>query len=134
MQRPKNEFLEFIELLEGIDRDQRLFPKACRVCGREFSSFPEYVKGTSPRRHVFEDCREVMGRPFTMMYRHCPCGNTLILTLTDDIVPGLDQLWRMLHREAEETGRTLREVVGEFGKECDRYMIALVHSRSGTSQ
>ena len=133
MRQPKDRFLEFIELLGGIDSHPGLFPKRCRVCGREFLSFPDYVKGTSARGHVFEDCQEVMGRPFTMMYRHCPCGNTLVLTLTDDIVPGLDQLWRMLRRDAEETGRPLREVVAEFGEGCDHYMIALLRSRSGIS-
>jgi hypothetical protein len=126
-------FIEFIKLLGSIDSDQRLFPKQCRVCGRQFFSFPEYVSCTSTKGHAFEDCREVMGRPFTMMYRHCPCGNTLVLTFTEEIIPTLDEFWRMLRREAEKSGRPLREVVAEFGHECDRYMSTLFCALSGVN-
>jgi hypothetical protein len=79
-------------------------------------------------------CREVMGRPFTMMYRHCPCGNTLILTFTEEILPALDEFWGMLRREAERAGLPLRQVVGEFSGQCDRYIISRLWSSLGSTE
>ncbi len=71
---------------------------------------------------MFEDCKEVMGMPFTMVYRHCPCGNTLVLTLTDKNFPPLDRLWSMLHDEATNSGLPLDSVIREFSSQCDRYV------------
>ncbi len=118
------QFLHFIRLFEGIKSHKKLFPKECRVCGKKFASYPEYVRDTFPKAHMLEDCSEVMKRGFTMMYRHCECGNTLILTFTDEILPALDEFWCMLRREADRSGQPLRQVVKDFGRQCDRYMIS----------
>lgn len=72
---------------------------------------------------MFEDCKEVMGKPFTMVYRHCPCGNTLVLTLTDTNFPSLDRMWSMLHDEATNSGVPLEALVREFARQCDRYIV-----------
>jgi len=72
---------------------------------------------------VFEDCKEVMGKPFTMVYRHCPCGNTLVLTLTEENFPSLDRMWAMLHAEATKSGIPLEALVKEFSRQCDRYIL-----------
>jgi hypothetical protein len=62
--------------------------------------------------------------PFTMMYRHCMCGNTLVLTLTDETSPWIDDFWEMLKEEAERTGKTIRTVVAEFSKQCDDIIVS----------
>lgn len=116
-------FLEFIRLLAAIGHDQNLFPKECRTCGRKFSSFPQYLCATTPKGHSLEDCSEIMHRPFTMIYRHCPCGNTLVLTLTQETFPMLDQMWVMLKRVAEERSQTLQTVVSEFVEQCAEYIL-----------
>ncbi len=115
-------FLEFIELLMRINTSDALFPKECRACGKRFRSLSEYVCTTAPKAHTFEDCHEVMHKPFTMVYRHCTCGNTLVLSLTEQNFPHLKDFWTMLQREAEETGRPLHAVVTEFTEECERFM------------
>lgn len=117
-------FLEFIKLLVSIDTSDKLFPKECRACGKRFRSLSEYLCTTLPKAHTFEDCREVMRKPFTMVYRHCTCGNTLVLSLNEEILSGLNEFWTMLEREAAETGRPLLTVVTEFADECERYMDA----------
>jgi len=117
-------FLEFIKRLVVIDKSEELFPKQCRTCGASFLSFSDYLSATVPKGHSWQDCEEVMGKPFTMMYRHCACGNTLVLTLTDQTFPALRELWSMLRDEAEKSGRPLDEVVGEFSEQCDNYMFS----------
>ena len=115
-------FLEFIKHLMVINTSDKLFPKECRACGKRFSSLSEYLCTTVPKAHTFENCHEVMKKPFTMVYRHCTCGNTLVLSLTEQNFPMLNDLWNMLGREAEETGRPLNEVVTDFTDQCERYM------------
>jgi hypothetical protein len=66
-----------------------------------------------------------MGKPFTMMYRHCSCGNTLVTTLTDEIFEELEELWKTLRQIAKESGRPLNNVVNDFCKECDEYLGSL---------
>jgi hypothetical protein len=121
-------FLEFIKQLVLIDKSEQLFPKQCRTCGTSFDSLSEYLCATVPKAHSWQDCEEVMGKPFTMMYRHCTCGNTLVLTLTEATFPLLRELWSMLRDEAEKRGRPLDEVVGEFSEQCDSYMFSHVFS------
>lgn len=121
---PYNErFLEFIRLFARLDRNEKLFPKECRTCGRKFTSLSHYLTLTTAKGHQLEDCQEVMGRPFTMMYRHCACGNTLILTFTQEILPMLEEFWAMLQREAELTGAPFKEVVTNFSRQLDHYII-----------
>jgi len=121
-------FLEFIKRLVLIDKSEKLFPKQCRTCGTSFLSLSEYLSATVPKGHSWQDCEEVMGKPFTMMYRHCTCGNTLVLTLTEKTFPTLRDLWSMLRDEAEKSGRPLDEVVGEFSEQCDNYMFSQVYT------
>jgi hypothetical protein len=119
-------FVEFFGLLAkigAVDHVEKLFPKMCRVCAQEFQGFSEYLCATTPKGHVFEDCKEVMGKPFTMVYRHCPCGNTLVLTLTEENFPSLDRMWAMLHAEATKSGIPLEALVKEFSRQCDRYIL-----------
>lgn len=121
-------FLEFIKLLVLIDKNEQLFPKQCRTCGTSFRSLSEYLCATVAKNHSWQDCEEVMGKPFTMLYRHCTCGNTLVLTLTEATFPVLRDLWSILRDEARESGRPLDEVVGEFSQQCDDYMFTHVYS------
>jgi hypothetical protein len=116
-------FLEFIKLLAAIGKDEKLFPKDCRTCGTKYDSFPQYLCATTPKGHTLEDGSDVMHRPFTMVYRHCPCGNTLVLTLTQETFPVLDQMWAMLKHVAEERDQTLQEVVSRFVEECADYIL-----------
>lgn len=117
------QFLKFIKLLAQMDRNEKLFPKPCRACGTTFDSFAEYLSATVPKGHTWEDCEEVMKKPFTMLYRHCTCGNTLVLSLTEETFPMLREFWAMLHAEAEKSQRPLKDVVKEFSEQCDQYMF-----------
>ena len=119
-------FLEFIKLFERIGKDDRLFPKRCNTCGTEYRSFQEFLQGTKPLGHGLEDVKEVMHAPYTMQYRNCACGSTLILPLTADTYPELDGFWDMLQQEANDTGQTLRDVVSDFREQCNRYLLELL--------
>ncbi len=116
-------FLEFMKLFGRVDAVAGLFPRECRVCRTMFASVEEYCGATSPKGHCFEDCRSFNATPVMMLYRHCTCGNTLVLTLTEEEFPGLDSFWQMLQDEAEESGRSVKEVAADFADQCDRYML-----------
>lgn len=116
-------FLEFIKLLMLIDTSEKLFPKECRTCGKQFRSLSEYLCTTAPKAQTFENCQEVMNKPFTMVYRHCTCGNTLVLTLTDKNFQALDRMWSMLADEAAASSLPLESVVREFSRQCDRFVL-----------
>jgi hypothetical protein len=118
-------FLDFFRLFAEIDEVESLFPKECRVCRTTFAGMAEYCCATHPKGHCFEDCRGMNAAPFMMVYRHCPCGNTLVLTLTEKAFPSLNAFWEMLHHEAEESGRSLKEVVADFADQCDCYLLSL---------
>lgn len=60
-----------------------------------------------------------MKKPYTMIYRHCRCGNTLVLTITEDIFPGLQDFWIMIKHEAEVSGREMKEIIAEFAEEWE---------------
>lgn len=119
-------FLEFIKLLGRIENDRKLFPKECRTCGEIFVSLSDYLCATTPKGHSLQDGQEVMGKPFTMIYRHCTCGNTLVLTLTEDIFPALDALWSMLKQEALRLQKPLKIVVAEFAGQWEHYLTTQV--------
>ncbi len=112
-------FREFIILLSTIQDNQKLFPKLCRTCNRSFNSLSDYLCGTKPKGHSLEDCSQVMKKPYTMIYRHCRCGNTLVLTITEDIFPGLQDFWIMIKHEAEVSGREMKEIIAEFAEEWE---------------
>jgi len=117
-------FLEFIKLFVPIDTHEKLFPKECRTCGRTYTSLSEYLFRTVAKGHTLDNAEEVMGKPFTMTYRHCTCGNTLVLTFTAETYPVLGELWSMLVEEAEASGKALTEVVTDFVEQWERYMTA----------
>ena len=70
---------KFIDDFIALHRNEALFPKGCRSCGEEFRTLSEYLCLTVPKGHVFEDYSKIMKKPYTMVYRHCICGNTLVL-------------------------------------------------------
>lgn len=117
-------FAEFMELFALIGSDEKLFPKPCRTCGKVYPSFADFVGGTVAKGHCLEDCSQVMGKPYTMMYRHCECGNTLVLSLTDDVFPELNDFWEMMMQEAEARGIPLRSVVMEFANSCESHLCS----------
>ena len=117
-------FAQLMELFALIGSDEKLFPKPCRTCGKSYESFADFVTGTVAKGHCLEDCSEVMGKPFTMMYRHCECGNTLVLSLTDEVFPHLKHFWDTMMQEAEERGIPLRSVVLEFANSCESHLCS----------
>jgi len=118
-------FLKFIRLFARINDNKTLFPKSCRTCGKNYETLAAYVCMTIPKGYSLQDCRAVMGKPFTMMYRHCTCGNTLVLTFTEETYPSLDDLWTMLRREAEDSGKKLEDVVQDFADQFELFMSGL---------
>jgi hypothetical protein len=116
-------FVEFLRLFLPIDTHEKLFPKECRTCGRKFDSLTNYLWSTTAKGHCLEDAEPVMRRPYTMSYRHCACGNTLVMTFTEEIYPSIRELWSMLRQEAERTGRPLNEVVHEFAAQWQLFMV-----------
>lgn len=115
-------FLEFLKLFLPVDTHEKLFPKGCRTCGRTFLSLSHYLGSTVGKGHTLDDAEEVMGKPYTMTYRHCTCGNTLVLTFTLETYPLLGRLWSMLRSEAEVSKRPLKEVVSDFVEQWERYL------------
>lgn len=75
-------FSEFIQLFYMLGKHEKLFPKICRTCGTEYHSFSEFLQGTRPLAHGLQDASEVMHTPYTLQYRNCTCGSTLVLSLT----------------------------------------------------
>ncbi|MEJ2717167.1 MAG: hypothetical protein P8182_08520 [Deltaproteobacteria bacterium] len=125
-------FLKFIRMFASIETNPKLFPRECRTCGRKFTSLSKYLRNTLVKGHGLEDCSDVMDGPFTMMYRHCSCGNTLVLSLTAETLPMLDGFWGMLKEEAQKTGKPFLTVVREFSDQCDNFIISN-HSRPSDS-
>jgi hypothetical protein len=116
-------FLEFIKLFGQIGSDSRIFPKTCHTCGTVFRSFPEYIHKTSPTAHCLEEYGTAMDANFTMQYRNCQCGSTLIIAFTKKTYPLLDRFWEMIGKESKVTGKPVREVVTEFREQCNRYVV-----------
>ena len=115
--------LDLMDHFVAIEDDAQLFPKECRTCREEFQSFSEFFRQTSPKEHVFEDCSKTMKRPYTMIYRHCTCGNTLVLVLTEKTFPQLNELWSLIRDVSEETGIPLSTLVEKFARELERYVM-----------
>ncbi len=121
-------FLEWLRRMSSSDELQGLFPKKCAVCGKEYPSFGAFVCGTTPKGEVFQDASSVMNRPFTMVYRHCSCSNTLVVTLTEMAFPMIDGLWELLRAEADTSGKDLKEVTKEFARQCDAFFSAAMET------
>jgi hypothetical protein len=119
-------FLEFFRLLANGKIDRGLFPRDCRLCGETFQDVAEYCCLTKPKAHCFEDCRSLSdSNPFMLFYRHCKCGNTLAVTISEDMFPDLHLFWQMLHDESEGSGRMLKDVIIEFVGQFDQYLKSL---------
>lgn len=116
-------FLEFIEKFVPVDTHEKLFPKECRTCGRTYVSLSHYLWGTVAKGHTLDDAEEVMGMPYTMTYRHCTCGNTLVLTFTAETYPVLTEMWAMLAEEAKGSGKPLIDIVADFVDQWERYLV-----------
>ncbi len=101
-------------ILEEIEVGEHLFPRPCRNCQRTFHSFSEYLLDTVPIGNTFKDYTADMGKPYAMVYRHCICANTLVMTLTADTFPSLERFVAALRKEAARCGREPGEVAGEF--------------------
>jgi hypothetical protein len=115
---------KFIEAFADIGATTPLFPKKCRTCGASFPAFDQYILRTEPKGHVFEDCSEVMGKPYTMMYRHCGCGNTLVLTITGEVLSWIDQFWDTVNQIARDEGKHQTAVILEFSKDLERVVLS----------
>jgi hypothetical protein len=124
MKDPYNpKFLKYIELFAQIGDNRRLFPKKCRTCGKVYKNFPEYIHNTSPLAHGLEEFTNSLNIQHTMQYRHCSCGSTLAILFTKEDYPLLDSFWEMIGKESKETKKPVREVVGEFREQCNRYIL-----------
>ncbi|HMK33713.1 MAG TPA: hypothetical protein VK463_01510 [Desulfomonilaceae bacterium] len=121
-------FLEFMRLFADMDTDENLFPRECRVCGTHFGSIREYFCATIPKGHCFENyCKPGADSGFMLLYRHCKCGNTLVLTLKEKEFPELNSFWQMLREEADDSERSLKEVVSDFADQCDCYLLSVIN-------
>ena len=80
---------------------------------------------TMPKGHGMEDCADVMSKPYTMVYRHCGCGNTLVLTLTAEHTLVLEDFWRDMKRLSESTEDPMREVLEKFVAEWELWAVDL---------
>jgi hypothetical protein len=115
-------FLDYMRLFAEAGETEKLFPRWCAACKKKFESLNHYIRSTAPRRHCMEDCRSIMGRPFTMIYRQCGCGNTLVVNVTEETVSFLDSFWEMLTSEARQQGKPLTEVVRVFVDQWELYV------------
>lgn len=131
LDRLNGDLTRFIELFAHIGMHEKLFPKYCKTCGRKYASFLDYVLDTVAKTHCLEDCSDVMGRPYTMMYRHCGCGNTLVLSITDEVLPALDEFWEAIARHAETSGRSPKSIVLDFSRHCETHFLRFRRLRSG---
>jgi hypothetical protein len=114
----------FLQSFIDAGAESKRFPKSCSLCGRKYSNMADYIHSTHAKGHSLEDYRRTMGKPFTMIYRHCACGNTLALALTGADCFFLDQFWEAISLEAQLSGRSVREVVSDFVSQWELYIIS----------
>lgn len=125
-------FLKFLRLLAEMNEGEGLFPRECRVCGTKFRNVAEDRCATQPKGHCFEDCRHLTSsHPFMMLYRHCTCGNTLVVSIGAGAFPDLDSFWHMLQNEAKDSGRDLKEIIERFADQFDCYLLELSNREEG---
>ena len=113
-------FSSFVQQFSIMNNSRNIFPKKCRTCGKEYESLYQYLCDTEAKAQSMEDAGEIMGKSSTMIYRNCSCGNTLVVTVTDQILPTISDFWRALRRMAEIQGKPLKEVVALFVEEWER--------------
>jgi len=109
----------FIQQLSLINNHKNLFPKKCRTCGKDYENLYHYICDTEAKAQSIEDAGEIMGKSFTMIYRNCSCGNTLVITITDEIMPEIKLVWKTLRNQAEISGKPLKEIVASFLEEWE---------------
>jgi hypothetical protein len=120
----KNALLKFRKFFMDAGAAGNRFPKKCSLCGRKYSSLADYIRYTHTKGHSMENYRSAMGKPFTMIYRHCACGNTLALGLTGADCLFLDDFWEAISSEAHLSGRSVREVVSDFISQWESCVIS----------
>ncbi|MGC8657805.1 MAG: hypothetical protein ACP5U1_01910 [Desulfomonilaceae bacterium] len=113
-------FTDFIQRFSSINNHSRLFPKRCRTCGKKYPSLYDYIHETESKGQSMEDVTETFGRPFTMIYRNCSCGNTLVISITDEILTSIDVFWKDMRELAAASGQPLGETVESFMEEWER--------------
>jgi hypothetical protein len=107
----------------------RKFPKTCGMCGRVFSTLPEYIRGT---RHVgqpvsydatLEDWKPVdpIG---TYAIALCQCGTSMSIDTSGMSLVTLWQIMRLARRETERTGATVSEFLAQLRAEIERQALA----------
>jgi len=120
----KDAFLKFIRLFMDAGAAEKRFPRTCTLCGRKYHNLAHYISSTHARGHSMEDYRGAMGKPFTMIHRHCACGNTLALAFTGEDCLFLDQFWETISLEAERSAKSVREVVSDFVSQWELYVMS----------
>jgi hypothetical protein len=113
-------FSSFVQQFSIMNNNRNIFPKKCRTCGKVYESLYQYLCDTEAKAQSLEDAGEIMGKSSTMIYRNCSCGNTLVVTVTDQILPSITDFWRELRRMAEIQGKPLKEVVTLFVEDWER--------------
>ncbi len=113
-------FNDFFQQFSSINNDQGLFPKKCRTCGKKYDSLYLYIHDTEAKAQSMEDAGEIFGKSFTMIYRNCSCGNTLVVTITDEILSSVRDFWQAMKELAETSEEPLKNVVTVFMKEWER--------------
>lgn len=109
----------FIQKLSLINNHKNLFPKKCRTCGKDYENLYHYICDTEAKAQSIEDAGKIMGKSFTMIYRNCCCGNTLVITITDEIMPEIKLFWKTLRTRAENSGEPIKEIVASFLEEWE---------------
>ncbi len=120
LKNPK--FLPYIKLLEKLNNSKIIPPKECRACGKVYCDLDQYIRDTEAKSQTMEDAGGVMNKAFTMLYRNCSCGNTLILTLTGETFPEITDFWTMIRDEAEATQTPYKQVVLSFMNDWEEYI------------
>lgn len=115
-------FLKYIKLLAQLNKSGKIPPKECRACGKIYCDLDQYIWDTEAKAQTMEDAGGVMSKAFTMLYRNCSCGNTLVLTLTGEIFPEISDFWGMIRTEAQTRERPLRDVVLIFMHDWEDYI------------
>lgn len=115
-------FFKYIKLLAQLNKSGKIPPKECRACGKIYCDLDQYIWDTEAKAQTMEDAGGVMSKAFTMLYRNCSCGNTLVLTLTGEIFPEISDFWNMIRTEAHNRQSPLREVVLIFMHDWEDYI------------
>jgi hypothetical protein len=70
---------KLVDGLQAIANEQ--FPRSCKSCGRFYESPKQYFEDADPpatSNGLQETSRDKQGRPGLQLFRHCPCGSTLL--------------------------------------------------------